>query len=109
VRYSGDLSNSSARSEVLASPVTPSLSSSNSLTASSARHLPTLSWPSRKKLFPASSGVTLVLSRMVKWPTPGRTKFFKIEVEVAEPEMTRMRAFSSAACPVAAQRLISNH
>jgi hypothetical protein len=45
---------------------------------------------------PASSGVTFVWSRMVKWPIPGSTKFLRIEVDVAEPDMTRIRDFSSA-------------
>jgi len=55
-----------------------------------------LSEPSRKKLFPASSGVTLDGSRIVKWPMPGRTRFLRIEVDVALPDMTRMRDDSRA-------------
>lgn len=72
--------------------------------------------PARKKLLPASCGVTGRASRMVKWPIPGRTRFLRIEVDVADPEMTRTRAFSRAVWPVAAQRLgyivvifVSNH
>ena len=42
---------------------------------------------------------------MVKWPMPGRTRFLRMEVAVAEAERTRMREDSSAAWPVAAHNL----
>ena len=80
-----------------ATPSTLSFSSSNNLTSSSALDLPTLSGPSKKKLFPASAGETTEGSSRVKCPIPGRTRFLRIEVEVAEAQMTRMRADSSAA------------
>ena len=38
----------------------------------------------RKKLFPASSPRTFEASTMVKEETPGKIKFFKISVPVAE-------------------------
>lgn len=105
VRYAGLLSRMSSRFEVSALLSTLSLSSASNRTASSARDFPMLDGPSRKKLFPASSGDTCALSRMVKWPIPGSTRFFRIEVDVADPEMTKMREFSSALWPVAAHRL----
>ena len=42
---------------------------------------------------------------MVKWPIPGRTRFFRMEVDVAEPERIRIRDDSSADWPDAAHRL----
>ena len=68
---------------VSATPSTLSFSSSNNLTSSSALDLPTLSGPSKKKLFPASSGVAISASKIVKCPIPGNTRFLRIEVEVA--------------------------
>ena len=59
----------------------------------------------RKKLLPASAGVVIASSKMEKWPMPGRTRFLRMEVEVAEEETTRMREASSAAWPDAAQIL----
>ena len=90
---------------VSATPSTLSFSSSNNLTSSSALDLPTLSGPSKKKLFPASSGVAISASRTVKCPIPGNTRFLRIEVEVADPLTTSTRADSSAFWPDAAQRL----
>ena len=81
---------------VSAVPSTLSFISSSNLTASSARFLPMLSGPSKKKLFPASTSETFSGSRIVKWPIPGRTRFLRIEVDVADAETTRMRADSSA-------------
>ena len=43
---------------------------------------------------------------MVKWPIPGRTRFLSMDVDVAEPEMTRMRDDSRALCPDAAHNLL---
>jgi hypothetical protein len=37
---------------------------------------------------------------------PGRTRFFKIEVEVADPDINSTREDSNALCPVAAHRLV---
>lgn len=99
------LSNTSFKSLVSATPSTLSFNSRNSGTASSARYLPTLSCPLRKKLLPASAGVVSEASRMVKWPIPGRTRFLRMEVLVAEAEVSRMRADSRAAWPEAAQSL----
>lgn len=42
---------------------------------------------------------------MVKLPIPGRTRFFRIEVDVADAETTRMRADSKAFWPAAAHKL----
>ena len=42
---------------------------------------------------------------MVKCPIPGRTRFLRMEVDVAEAEVTRMRADSSATWPDAAHNL----
>lgn len=78
--------------------------SESSLAASTALFLPILSI-SRKKLFPTSSPVTTLGSRIVKWPIPGRTRFFRIEVDVAVAPITNRRALSSAAWPVAAHNL----
>ena len=58
--------------------------------------MPMLSAPSKKKLFPASSGVTFPESKIVKCPTPGNTRFFKVDVAVADAESTRIRADSRA-------------
>ena len=59
----------------------------------------------RKKLLPASAGVVIAESRMEKWPIPGRTRFLRMEVDVAEEETRRMREASRAAWPEAAQML----
>ena len=48
-------------------------------------------------MFPASAGEVMEESRMEKWPIPGRTRFLRMEVEVAEDETTRIRDASSAA------------
>ena len=64
-----------------------------------------LSLALRKKLLPASAGDVLAASRMEKWPIPGRTRFLRMEVEVAEEETRRMREASRAAWPEAAQIL----
>jgi hypothetical protein len=56
-------------------PSTPSFSSLKSLTASSARDLPILDGPSRKKLLAASFDVAFEESRIVDLPIPGRTGF----------------------------------
>lgn len=96
VKYEGSVCNISSRFDISALLSTLSLSSASNRTASSARDFPMLDCPSRKKLFPASSGVTFLWSRIVKWPMPGRTKFLRIEVDVADPDMTRIREFSSA-------------
>ena len=85
---------------------TLSLSSASQRDVSTALGRPTLS-TSRKKLFPTSSGATSCGSRMVKWPMPGRTRFFSVEVAVAVPPITSRRADSSAAWPVAAQSLFA--
>lgn len=42
---------------------------------------------------------------MVKWPIPGRTRFLSMDVEVADPDMTRMRDDSRALWPDAAHSL----
>ena len=102
---SGFFANTSSTHSLTASPRTPSLSSPSSLTASSALFFPILSGPSRKKLLPASWGVTFDGSRIVKWPIPGRTRFLRIEVDVALAERTKIRDASRAFWPVAAQRL----
>ena len=60
--------------------------------------------PWRKKLLPASEGETRASSRMVKAPMPGRTRFLRMAVAVAEEERTRTWAASRAAWPSAAQR-----
>lgn len=90
-----------------ASPCTLSFSSRRRGTASCARGFPMLSRALRKKLFPASAGVVMAESRREKWPMPGRTRFLRMEVDVAEDETTRMRADSSAAWPDAAHILHS--
>ena len=59
----------------------------------------------RKKLLPASAAVVMAASRIEKWPMPGRTRFLRMEVEVAEEDTTRMREASRAAWPEAAQIL----
>ena len=64
-----------------------------------------LSLALRKKLLPASAGDVIAASRMEKWPIPGRTRFLRMEVEVAEEETRRMREASRAAWPEAAQIL----
>ena len=56
-----------------------------------------LSLALRKKLLPASAGEVMAASRMEKWPIPGRTRFLRMEVEVAEEETSNMRDASSAA------------
>ena len=80
----------SSRFLASAFPSTPSFNSPKSLTASSARDLPILDGPSRKKLLPASSGVTFEESRIVNLPIPGRTRFLRTDVDVALAEMTRI-------------------
>jgi hypothetical protein len=62
-------------------------------------------WAERKKLFPASAGVTVVESRMVNFPTPGRMRFLRTEVLVAEEDRRRTWADSRADWPEWAQRL----
>ena len=104
--HSLSFSNTSSRDLFTALPSTLSFNSPSNRTVSSARDLPMLSEPSRKKLFPASSGLTVDGSRMVKWPMPGNTRFFKMEAEVALPDITRMRDDSSALWPDAAQSLV---
>ena len=64
-----------------------------------------LSLALRKKLLPASAGDVMAASRMEKWPIPGRTRFLRMEVDVAEEETRRMREASRAAWPEAAQIL----
>lgn len=64
-----------------------------------------LSLALRKKLLPASAGDVIAASRMEKWPIPGRTRFLRMEVDVAEEETRRMREASRAAWPEAAQIL----
>ena len=64
-----------------------------------------LSLALRKKLLPASAGEVIAASRMEKWPIPGRTRFLRMEVDVAEEETRRMREASRAAWPEAAQML----
>lgn len=105
VSHSGFVSSMAESVLVSATPSTLSLSSASNRTASTALFFPMLSNPSRKKLFPASAWVTVSWSRMVKWPIPGRTRFFRIEVDVARPEMTSTRADSRAVWPLVAQRL----
>lgn len=105
--HSLSFASTSSRLRRSALPSTPSLSSPNNLTASSALDLPILDDPSKKKLLPASSPVTLAGSRMVKWPMPGNTRFFRADVDVAVPDITRMRDDSRAFCPDAAHRLKS--
>lgn len=95
----------SSKPSATAAPSTPSFSSPSSRTASAARFFPMLEGPSRKKLLPASAGATGAGSRTVKWPMPGRTRFLRMEVDVAEAERRRMREDSRAAWPVAAQSL----
>jgi hypothetical protein len=90
---------------VIARPSTPSFSSPSNLTASSALFFPTLFNPSRKKLLPTSSFVASEGSRIVKCPIPGRTRFLRIDVEVALAERTRIREFSRAVWPDDAQSL----
>ena len=102
---SGFVSSTAARVLVSATPSTLSLSSASNRTASEALFFPMLWKPSRKKLFPASGWETDSWSRMVKWPVPGRTRFFRMDVDVARAEMTSTRAASSADWPLAAQRL----
>ena len=58
--------------------------------------------PSRKKLLPASAPEVIAESNMVKWPMPGRTRFLRMEVGVAEEERINILEDSSAAWPVAA-------
>lgn len=91
------VSSSSLTSFRTASPWTLSLSSRRRGTASWARGFPMESRALRKKLFPASAGEVMEESRMEKWPIPGRTRFLRMEVEVAEDETTRIRDASSAA------------
>ena len=56
-----------------------------------------LSLALRKKLLPASAWDVMAASRMEKWPIPGRTRFLRMEVDVAEEETRRMREASRAA------------
>lgn len=107
VMYEGSFANRSARLEVLALPSTPSFNSLSKRTASPARDFPMLDGPSKKKLFPASSGVTFPGSRIVKCPMPGRTRFFSIDVDVADAEMTKILECSRALWPEAAHRLMT--
>ena len=102
---SGSDSSTAAIDRVSALPSTPSLSSRSSGTASAARGFPMELGPSRKKLLPASAPEVIAESKMVKCPTPGRTRFFRTEVFVAEADITRIRADSSALWPDAAQSL----
>ena len=95
----------SLMSLMTASPSTLSLSSRRRGTASCARDLPMLEGPARKKLLPASAGDATAVSRMVKWPMPGRTRFLRTAVAVADEERTRMREDSRAFWPDAAQSL----
>jgi len=60
--------------------------------------------PGRKKLLPASEGEERASSRMVKAPMPGRTRFLRMLVAVADEERTRRWAASRAFWPEAAQR-----
>ena len=58
--------------------------------------------PSRKKLLPASEGEVRTSSRMVKAPMPGRTRFLRMLVAVADDARTRRWAASRAVWPDAA-------
>lgn len=60
--------------------------------------------PRRKKLLPASEGEVRASSRMVKAPMPGRTRFLRMLVAVADDARTRTWAASRAVWPEAAQR-----
>ena len=105
VRYAGSTRRISSNEDVSPLPSTPSFNSDSNLTASYALGFPMLSGPSKKKLFPASSGETVAESKTVKWPMPGSTRFLSMDVEVADAESTRFLADSRAAWPVAAQSL----
>ena len=103
--YSGSDWSRSATERVSAFPSTPSFSSRSKGTDSAARGFPIEFGPSRKKLFPASAPDVMAESKMVKWPTPGRTRFLRIDVDVAEEDRTRILDDSNAAWPVAAHNL----
>lgn len=93
-----------SHTSLIAWPCTSGLSSIRYLTVSSARNLPSDS-SSRKKLTPKSASSTRAGSRILNWPTPGRTRFLRVSTAVTPGDelISRRCVASRAICPGAPQ------